>query len=386
MFKISYRLILFVLIFGAGLFIGKTYFAPHNEFFGRSEMALFFEGIDVIENKYINNDSLERKDIMRGAVSGMVEALNDPPSVFFEPGEAKRFLEDTRGAFEGVGMEIGIRDNQLTVVTPLKGTPAEEAGLRAGDKIVKIDDVSTMDIKIEEAVSLIRGEKGTKVALTIIRKEWDKTKEVNVVRDVIEIPSLEHEMLEGNIAHIRLIHFSSKTSSEFSKLAKNIMSGPTEGIILDLRNNPGGYLEESKKVADWFLDKGDIVTIQESKDVRVEKRAQNAGHLAKYPIIILINQGSASASEILASAIRDNLDATIVGEQSYGKGSVQELVNLSDGSAIKITIARWLTPEGELIEEVGITPDIIVEMSEEDYEAGKDPQLEKAIEILKDII
>ncbi|MDD3072394.1 MAG: S41 family peptidase [Candidatus Pacebacteria bacterium] len=387
-FKSPFVILFFVFIFGTGFLVGKYSINARPYLSDKADIGLFWEAWDLLERRYIDSQSLDYKKMVYGAISGMIEALEDPPTVFFDPQDAKRFLEDTRGNFEGVGMEISMKNGQLKIVTPLEGTPAEKAGLRAGDIIIKIGEVFASDITVEEAVSLIRGEKGTEIVFTIYRDNWDLPKDFVITRGLIEIPSMRFEIIEKDnlkIAHIKLIHFSLKSSFDFSKIAKEILDSSANGIILDLRNNPGGYFDEAKEIADWFLIKDQIITIQEGKRENIEYRATGNGNLSGYPIVILINYGSASASEILASAIRDNMDAVIVGEQSFGKGSVQELVTLSDGSKIKVTISKWLTPKGNLIDKVGIVPDVVIDMSEEDYEEDKDVYLDTAIEILKDM-
>lgn len=388
--KSPFVIILFIFVFGAGLLLGK-YLTEESYYSleGKVDLRVFWEAWNIIEDRYIDFEDVNHEKMIYGAISGMIKSLDDTPSVFFNPDDAKIFLENTKGNFEGVGMEIGIRDNSLKVIAPLPNTPAEKAGLKPGDSIVKIDDIFTSDITIDQAVLLIRGEKGTKVTLMILRDEWEAPREFEITRGLIEVPSIILEFTdEENLkfAHIRIVHFSSRASSDFSKISKDILDSSPDGIILDLRNNPGGYLSEAKKIAEWFLQKGDIITIQEGRTRNITHKSNKNGHLANFKIIIIINEGSASASEILASAIRDNSDIKIVGKQSFGKGSVQELISLRDGSRLKITVAKWLTPKGELIDEVGIHPDFVVEKTEEDYLKGVDPQLDKAIEILKDLI
>ncbi len=372
-----------VFVFGVGFLFGVKITEEELYYYDRKEFSLFFRAINLIEDKYIYSDSLDYSKLIQGAISGMIKSLDDYPSVFFTPEERTRFLEDSRGNFEGVGMEITIKDNQLQVVTPLEGTPAEREGIKARDYILKIDGKDTFNMKAEEAVSLIRGERGTEVVLTIMRENWDIPQEISIIRDLVEIPSMRLNFISEdglNIAHIRLIHFSMKASSDFSKISREIISNNPDGIILDLRNNPGGYLDEAKKIAEWFLNEGDIIAIKEGKSREVEYTSRKDGQLSSFPIVILINQGSASASEILALSIKENMDTKIIGEKSFGKGSVQELVTLRDGSAIKITVGKWLSPEGRLIEGEGIIPDIIVEF---DLESDKDNQLEEAIKLLK---
>ncbi|MCK4474094.1 PDZ domain-containing protein [Candidatus Parcubacteria bacterium] len=350
------------------------------------DFSLFWQAWDTLQKRFVNQEEFDTQQMIYGAISGMVKSLEDPYTVFLDPDDTKRFIEDIKGSFEGVGMEIGIRKSQLTVIAPLEGTPAQKAGLRPGDKILKVDETSTIDISIDEAVDLIRGPKGTEVVLLIYREEWENTQEIPIIRQVIKIPSLKLEMLDENIAHLKLYQFSEKARADFRKTANEILQGPAEKIILDLRNNPGGYLEVSQDIAGWFLEQGQIVVIEDfGKAGQKEYLSKGPSRFLDYPLVILINQGSASASEILAGAIRDNRDIKLIGEKSFGKGSVQELERLKQGSSLKITIAKWLTPKGELIADVGLEPDVIIEMTDEDYEQERDPQLEKAIEIIKEI-
>jgi carboxyl-terminal processing protease len=275
----------------------------------------------------------------------------------------------------------------LQVVAPLEGTPAQKAGLKSGDKIIEIDGESTVGITSDEAVKKIRGEKGTEVVLGIYREDWGEKRDISIIRGVIAVPSLKLELRDDNIAYIQLYQFSEAAAYDFRKAVISILESPTQKIILDLRNNPGGYLEVSQDIAGWFLEKGDIVTIEdfgEGKEKELYK-ANGSSKLLSYPVVVLINEGSASASEILAGALRDNRESTLVGATSFGKGSVQQLERLSGGSSLKVTVAKWLTPNGDLIADKGLEPDVKIEITEDDVAQGVDPQLDKAIEIIKNI-
>ena len=378
--------IVFVIL-GAGFYIGKkTVICPVCPPEG-VDFSILWEAWQKLEESYVDPDALEKEKMIYGATSGMVRSLEDPYTVFFDPEETKIFLEDVSGSFEGVGMEIGIKQGQLQVVAPLEGTPAKKAGLRPGDKILKIDGFSTLGITIEKAVSLIRGPKGTEVVLTVKREEWQNEKDFIIKRAVIEVPALMWEMKEENIAYIKLYHFSEKADRNFKEKAFEILNSSAKKIILDLRGNPGGYLERAQDIAGWFLEKRQVVVIEDFGKEKEQKTywAEGNSKFVDYPMVVLINQGSASASEILASALRDNRGIKLIGETSFGKGSVQQLESLRGGSSLKITVANWLTPKGELIADKGLEPDIKIEMTEEDYEQEKDPQLEKALEILKEI-
>ena len=392
----GFLVIAIFLSFGLGFYFGGFWkqTAPilgvNNQELGKPEgvdFSLFWDAWRVLEDKYVEPQDLDYQKMIYGAISGMVKSLEDPYTVFMPPEDSKIFLEDVSGTFEGVGMEIGIRQGQLTVIAPLEGTPAQRAGLRPGDKILKVNDTYTQDITIDEAVKMIRGPKGTEVVLTILRKDWVQPKEISIVRGVIAIPSLKLELREDNIAYLKLYHFSEKARSDFKNAAIKILNSPAEKIILDLRNNPGGYLEVAQDIAGWFLPKGQVVVIEDFGEGKKKKeyKAEGKGQLSRYPLVVLINQGSASGSEILAGALRDNRGIKLIGEKSFGKGSVQQLENLKDKSSLKITVAKWLTPKGKSISEKGLQPDVKVEMTDEDYNEGRDPQLDKAVEIIKEM-
>ena len=375
-----------VLIFLVAFYVGQNSVvckvcAPEDV-----DMSLLWEAWYEIEENYVD-PNFDYQKMVYGAISGMIGSLDDPYTTFFDPEEAKSFLEDVSGKFEGIGAEIGIRDDQLQVVAPIEGTPAEKAGLRPGDKIIKIDDTVAVDITIEEAVTLIRGDRGTEVTLTIMRSGWDSTKEFKIKRAIIIVPSIKMELLEDNIAYIKLYHFSENSDRDFSKAALDILNSSAKKIILDLRSNPGGYLERAQDIAGWFLERDKVVVIEDfgAKRDKEYYLANGNSKFTDYPVVILINEGSASASEILAATLRDNRNIQLIGETSFGKGSVQTLHNLTDGSSLKITIAKWLTPNGNLIADKGLDPDINVEITEDDWTNERDPQLDKAIEIIREM-
>lgn len=389
--KRKYNLIFLALViflsFGIGVWIGRIQIVcdvcPPEDI----NFSLFWESYYKIKEKFVDNNKIDTQEIIYGAISGMVKSLDDPYTVFFSPKDTKRFVEDVKGVFEGVGMEIDIRKGQLQVVAPLEGTPAQKAGLLAGDKILKVDDNSTAEITIEEAVDLIRGPRGTDVVLTIYREDWQESKEITITRGVIEVPSLRWELLENDsIVYLKLYQFSQKAGFDFRKAVFEILDTPPKKIIIDLRNNPGGYLEIAQEIAGWFLEKGELVVVEEFGDgSKIEYKANGNPAFLDYKVVVLINEGSASGSEILAGALRDNRDIPLIGEKSFGKGSVQELVELREGSSLKITVAKWLTPDGHLITEIGLEPDIEVKMTIEDYKEDRDPQLNKAIEVLQSL-
>jgi carboxyl-terminal processing protease len=380
--------ILFILVvFSFGFFTGKSQVIcsvckPEDV-----DFSLFWETWNVLKENFFEPQRFDTQKMIEGAISGMVKSLGDPYTIFFNPKDTKDFFEEAKGTFEGIGIEIDKKKDDLLVISPLEGTPAEKAGLRAGDKILKIGDKETIDLTLEEAVQLIRGPKETEVTLTISREGWEKPKEFKIVRTVIKVPSLKWELKDGDIAYLKLYQFFDRTADDFRSTAIEIINSPAKKIILDLRNNPGGYLEVAQEVAGWFLKNGDVVVIEDFGPGKEKNEYKVEGNekFLDYPIVVLINQGSASASEILAGALRDNRNILLIGEKSFGKGSIQELKELRGGSTLKVTIAKWLTPKGQLITDKGLEPDIGVEMTEKDYEEGKDPQLEKAIEVIKNL-
>lgn len=350
------------------------------------DFSLFWEVWDVLHNRYVDKGELDTQELIYGAIDGMVNTAGDPYTVFLKPKESEEFQQQIKGAFSGIGIEIGLRKNILTVIAPIKDTPAAQAGLLAGDKILKVDDKSTEGMKLDEAVSLIRGPKGSKVTLTITRDGLDKAKEIPITRDTIKIPAVDWKLLDENVAYIEIFTFNQNADSEFKKTAQEIADSEAKKIILDLRNNPGGLLDSAVNIAGYFLDSNKIVTIERFGDGRENQfRTQPNGQLSSYPVVVLINKGSASASEILAGALKDNRGVLIVGEISFGKGSVQEVLELAKKASLKVTIAKWFTPSGISINDSGIKPDIEVERTEEDINEDKDPQLDKAKELIKNL-
>lgn len=343
---------------------------------------LYWQVWDILLQEHVNGDDISEKELFYGSLKGMVDSLNDPYSVFMDPILTMEFAEDLSGTFEGIGAEIGIRDGILTIVAPLDDTPAYNAGLMSGDKVYLIDDESTIGITIDEAVKKIRGEKGTDVTLTIFRKGEDETREIVITRGVIFIESVKTSVTEDNIFIARITNFNDDTEEAFNKAVLEIQRVKPKGIILDLRNNPGGYLNTAIEMASEWVEDGVVVIEQIDEDNEFEYLARGSARLKDYKTVVLLNQGSASASEIVAGILKDYKKATLVGEQSFGKGSVQNLKNLFEGSSVKLTIAKWLTPSRQSINDEGITPDEIVELTAEDFEADRDPQMDKAIEII----
>ncbi len=321
-----------------------------------------------------------------GAIAGMTASYGDPYTVFLPPADAKIFIEDIAGNFGGVGMEIGIANDILTVIAPLKNTPAERAGIQSGDKILAIDGVSTKGLSTDEAVKMIRGEQGTEVSFTIYREEEGESKDITVVRATIETPVLEHSYdAENDVYTIAIYSFSANSGSLFSRALTAFRESGSRSLVIDVRGNPGGYLEAGVSIASHFLPKGTVIVTEDydGKRENVVHRSKGTGGVpAGTNVVVLINKGSASASEILAGSLQDEGVAKLIGTQSFGKGSVQELVDIGDAS-LKVTVARWLTPSGRSISDGGLTPDIVVERTRQDVEAGKDPQMERAIQLLQ---
>ena len=351
------------------------------------DFSLFWNVWDLVKNKYVDAENLDAKKMYYGAIKGMLQATGDPYTTFFTADENKKFNEDITGNFEGIGAELGVKNGILTIIAPLPETPAEKAGLRSGDKIIKINGKNAGDMTIEEAVENIRGQKGTTVTLTIFREGNQDTQDIIVKRDVINVKSVILEWKENNaIADIKIARFGDDTNQGFKDSLVKIQTAQTKGLIIDLRNDPGGYLETAIDVASKLLPKNKIVVIEESGDKSQKKMYTRGGDVgSSIETVILINAGSASASEILAGALKDNRDnVTLIGEKSFGKGSVQEFIELPQGTAAKITVARWLTPNGVQINDQGITPDIEVKFTNDDYNNNRDPQLDAALQILKE--
>jgi carboxyl-terminal processing protease len=335
--------------------------------------------IDATHYKASGDSSQQR---VYGAIKGLVDSLNDPYSVFFTPEENKRFSESVQGSFGGVGIEIGMKEGALIVIAPLKNTPADRAGVQAGDLIAEINASSTTGLSVDQAINLIRGNEGTKVALTFITKEG-KTRKLTLTRQRIEIPSLEVKM-EGNIAHISLYEFTADAGAKFGEAVRGLPKN-TQGIVLDLRNNPGGFLEVAVDIAGWFVPRNaTIVKEAERSGNVITFTAKGPSTLEKIPVVVLVNGGSASAAEILAGALRDLRRVQIVGETSFGKGTVQEVRDVpgGNGASVKLTVAEWLTPGGAHINKVGIKPDVEVKV-DPNATGTKDVQLEKALEVIR---
>jgi len=427
---LAFSLAIFILGLGSGYFLrasgialrffpeGKPSITIVNRNSGPSEIdfSLFWEVWDKLHNEYLDLDKLDNAKMVYGAISGMTAAIGDPYTVFLPPTDNKRAKEDLDGAFEGVGIQLGFIERQLAVISPLEGHPAKAQGIRASDLILKIKDeakevdTDTQGMSLPEAVQIIRGKKGTPVTLTVLHEGADETVEITIVRDTIVVPSVELEFgrvegspdgeasglwkadeAAGEIAWLRVFRFGDRTESQWDDAVGKILTAKRDragfkGVVLDLRNNPGGFLTGSVYLASEFIADGVIVS-QQGKFSSSPFEVERNGKLIGLPLVVLINKGSASASEIVAGALRDRLGVKLVGETSFGKGTVQDAQDLRQGAGIHITTGRWLLPSGEWISDEGLTPDVLVELEEvgdEEFpeDSRKDAQLEKAVEVL----
>lgn len=394
-------IIIFLVGLGAGYYLSErektpleNTLHPSNVIFTNTEgkeeidFSLFWKVWDLLGEKYVGRAELDANKLFYGAIKGMLEASGDPYTTFFTPEEQKAFQEDISGVFEGIGAEMALRDGIVTVVAPLEGMPAEAAGIRAGDRVLKINGESTENLTLDQAVDKIRGPKGTEVTLTLYSEGEENTHEVTVKRNTILVKSVRQENKGEGIALLRVSRFGDDTHTEFRKAVEAVRAANARGLIIDLRNNPGGLLDEAVELSGYFLPTG--ATVVQEEDAHGNKtvlQAKGSAVFQNTPIVILINQGSASAAEILAGALRENReDVRIVGETSFGKGSVQELVPVSKDTSVKITVARWLTPKGNQINQVGISPDENVALTRDDSNNKRDPQYDKAVEILKNLM
>ena len=329
-------------------------------------IELFTDVLSMVKKSYV--EEVDTKKLIYGAINGMLASL-DPHSSFMSPEMYKEMKIETKGAFGGLGIEITIKDGLLTVISPIEDTPAFRAGIKAGDHILKIDDKYTKDLTTMEAVKRMRGTKGTKVVLTIMREGFEKPKEFPLVRDVIQVKSVKFKTLDEGYGYIRIAQFQEKTDDDLEKALKTLRDsngGALRGLVLDLRNDPGGLLDQAVKVSEHFVDEGKLIVYTEGreKDSKMKFTSRATVKEPHYPIVVLINSGSASASEIVAGALQDHKRAVVMGTQSFGKGSVQTIIPLSDNSGLRLTTARYFTPNGRSIQAKGITPDIVVESKE----------------------
>ncbi|MEX2028126.1 MAG: S41 family peptidase [Candidatus Curtissbacteria bacterium] len=369
--------------------IDKKSFVPNITFTNQTppsaqsvDFSLFWKVYETLPGKYLDKTAIDGQKILHGAISGMVKSLGDPYTAFLDPKQNQAVTEELAGSYQGVGIQIGFnKEKRLVVIAPLAGTPAEAAGIRAKDLILKIGDRDTFDITLPEAVDLIRGSAGTKVQLTLMRDGEDKPYEKELERAQINVKSVELEYKDskkGKIAVIRVSRFGETTDGEWDKAVSDVLAANPYGVIVDMRNNPGGLLASGIHVTSEFV--GGTVVKQETSDGTVTSLGvDHSGKLLSIPMGVLVNGGSASAAEIFSGAIADNNRGKLVGEKTFGKGSVQDVVPFPGGSSLHVTFAKWLTPKGTSIHDVGITPDVIIEAG--DATDGEDPQLSKALEL-----
>ncbi|MFW5888063.1 MAG: S41 family peptidase [Bacteriovoracia bacterium] len=393
---LSITVILFGMVFFSGFFVGSNG--------GFSEISVgnlnsvtsastdadfdpFWKVWNLLEEKYIpasSTDMVGDQEKVWGAISGLVDSYDDPYTIFLPPSENSDFETTIQGEFSGVGMEVGMEDEMLTVVAPLKDTPAEEAGIESGDKILAIDGFVTQKMNIDEAVDMIRGEIGTDVTLTILREGIEEPFEIEITRDKINIPTIDHEIID-DVFVISLYNFSANSADDFRDTLIEFVKSGKDKMILDLRGNPGGFLDASVDIASWFLPAGKIIVTEDFSDGK-EKHFRSKGYdifNENLEMIVLVNRGSASASEIVAGALQEQGVAKLLGTKTFGKGSVQELVPITPETSLKVTIARWLTPNGNSISDGGLSPDIIVDKVPEGIDSELyDYQLEEALRIL----
>jgi carboxyl-terminal processing protease len=350
-----------------------------------ADFAPFWQVWKTLENKFVATHAQKTvtdQDKVWGAIQGLASSYGDPYTVFFPPDESKSFNEEIQGNFEGVGMEVGIKGNVLTVVAPLKNNPAYQAGIKSGDQIIKINGTSTASLSVDEAVNLIRGPKGTKVVVTVVRNGVKDPIDFTLIRETIEIPTLDTETLSGGIFVIHLYNFSQNSADLFRGALRQFVSSGSHKLVLDLRDNPGGYLEAAVDMASWFLPMGKTVVTEDFGSTTPQDTYKSYGYNIfnkNLQFEVLVNGGSASASEILAGALQQYGVAKLIGEQTFGKGSVQELVPITSDTSLKVTVARWLTPNGTWISEKGLTPDIVVPLVADKNNPKKDAQMDRAV-------
>jgi len=384
-----------LLVFGAGFFLGRDTASEAARFIYSAEAPA---GVDfepvwkawwLLQDKFVaatSSHELSPEDRVWGMIGGLADSYDDPYTVFLPPQESKSFDEELSGEFGGIGVEIGMRDSILTVIAPLKGTPAAEAGLRAGDLILEVDGASTKNMTIDDAVARIRGEIGTPIVLTVAREGEQELLELRIMRDNIRVPTLDSELRDDGVFVISLYNFGGTAAEEMRRALRTFVESGSSKLVLDLRGNPGGFVESAVDAASWFLPVGKVILTEDfgSEEAPIIHRSKGYDIMDEsVRMVVLIDGGSASASEIVAGALREHGEAVLIGVQTFGKGSVQELVDLTPETSLKITVAQWLTPDGITISEGGLTPDLVVPFTRTDVEDEQDPQLDAAINYLQ---
>lgn len=396
--SIGLAILLATATFFSGLHLGSdtkleanlfSFFNQETKVDEEANLAEFWRVWNLLEDKFVTSSTtlgMSEEDRIRGAISGLVESYGDPYTMYLPPEEASLFEEDISGNFSGVGMEVGIKENMITVIAPLPNSPAEKAGLVAGDTVVRIDEKSTEGMSIDEAVKLIRGDEGTEVKFTLFRAGESEFREVTITRENINIPTSKTEVKDDTFV-VTLYSFNAIAEAEMQVALRDFVRSGKRNLILDLRGNPGGYLQSAVAISSYFLPLGKTIVREDfggnSEEEVYRSSGRELGEFAPEKFVILVDGGSASASEIVAGALQEHGVATLIGSQTFGKGSVQELVKLGDGSSLKVTIARWLTPNGTSISEGGLTPNVEVERTPDDRENNRDPQMDAALEFMK---
>ncbi len=386
-----------IIIFFAGSYIGEKNgqkLALKNIIGGNTPVTAdqfepYWKVWNIISEKYVAATTTDTQERIWGSIKGLASSQGDPYTVFFSPEENKTFKSDIAGSFQGVGMEIGIKEGIITVIAPIKGGPADKAGVKTGDKILKINDLVANDLSVEKAVKMIRGDHGTVVKILFFREGISQPIEKSIIRDVINIPTLETEV-KSDVFIIRLFSFTAQSQDLFRNALRDFLVSGKNKLIIDLRNNPGGYLDSAWDIASWFLPAGKVIVTEDFGGKDIENKVYrskgynilNKVFGSNYKIVTLINGGSASAAEILAGALQEHGISKLIGTKTFGKGSVQELVEITPETSLKITIARWLTPKGHNLSHDGLNPDFEVKISQKDSDAKIDTQLDKAFEIL----
>jgi len=394
--KLSGFVVIIFIIFISGFYVGFNKIPEVKKVYGLDGLNIpkelesvdfneFWKAWNLINEKHPSGLEVSTEEKIWGAIKGLTGSLDDPYTLFFTPKEAEELNIGLSGEFYGVGMEIGIRNNKLIIITPIKGSPAEKAGIERGDVIVKIDDELSGSLTAEQAVALIRGERGTSVKLTIIRETETEPIEISIVRDLIKIPTIETQFRDDGVFVISLFDFSRNSEKDFEKALDEFINSKSKKLVIDLRGNPGGYLGSSINITSWFLESGKPIVIEKSSKVDRNTTYRSNGNFltGDYSLVVLVDKGSASASEIMAGALQEHKVAKLVGTKTFGKGSVQELIHFKDKTELKITIAEWLTPNGNSISKNGLIPDVVVEFDREAYLENKyDNQLEEAVRVL----
>ncbi len=395
--KVSKFIIIGILFFVGGFYIGFNNVPEVNKVYGISnkenipedvsdaDFADFWKAWNVINERHPDGTKVSSQEKIWGAIKGMVDSVGDPYTYFFTPEEAEDLEIDLSGEFFGVGMEVGVREKNLVVISPLKNSPADKAGIEAGDIILKIGDEVANKLTIDGAIDLIRGEKGTSVKLTILREGNSSPIEITVVRDLIKLQTVETELRKDGVFIIRLFDFSRNSEADFEKALDEFVASKSKKLIVDLRGNPGGYLGSAVNITSWFLEEGQTIVIENSTNSAENHTYRSNGNRLQgnFDLVVLVDGGSASASEIMAGALQEHDIAKLVGDQTFGKGSVQEIINFKDKTELKITVAEWLTPDGTSISKNGLTPDVVVPFDEEAYLKNKtDNQLNEAVKLI----